>query len=326
MIACGLGIAKGVKRVSVMPIIRTPKPDSYTLINNSVFSDSEPLSWDAMGLLCYLLSKPDNWTVSPAALANTQRCGINKIHGLLNELKQSGFVIGKKNKNGKYDYYVFDTKRSETSDLKPNHEKPNHEKPDKEKPNQDLDRQLNTEYKQILKEEVNTELFSVVLGETENSKNNQVLKWVEYFVNKHGFAFHEAQTAKTVPMFIRWNESNVTVEDVELAILAAHGWLSKKGESKATSPSLYDKFLKTVLAEKQQAQKNPLEGNQAGFQSVNTTKVINYEDYSRKSNTKKLSTADRQLYSVIRGEYYDKYERGEIDRTTYEWAMREYAS
>lgn len=294
-----------------MPIIRTPKPDSYTLINNSVFSDSEPLSWDAMGLLCYLLSKPDNWTVSPAALANTQRCGINKIHGLLNELKQSGFVIGKKNKNGKYDYYVFDTKQSETSDLKPNHEnhdkgsanheKPNHEKPDKEKPNQDLDRQLNTEYKQILKEEVNTELFSVVLGETENSKNNQVLKWVEYFVNKHGFAFHEAQTAKTIPMFIRWNENNVTVEDVEQAVLAANGWLSNKGDGKATSPALYDKFLKTVLAEKQQAQKSRdvTANNNHGLTSIIEKQGVNHVTQSKVKQQPRFSTqqfSDPEFY------------------------------
>lgn len=282
-----------------MAIIRTARPNNYTVINNAVFSDENPLTWDAMGLLCYLLSKPDNWTVSPTALANTQRCGINKIHNLLKELKQSGFVVGKKNRDGTFDYYVFDVKQSETPDLKPHHEKPN-----QEKPNQDLETQTNTEYKTNTDYLITTEQHNAhekiktesdALPEEKSDKNLSALKWVEYFVNKHGFSIHEAQTAKTVPMFIRWNKDGVTVEDVELAILVANGWLSKKGESKALSPVLYDKFLKDVLTEKQQTQKNPLEGNQAGSMSIITDnpKVINYENYSRKSNTRKLSLVEQ---------------------------------
>ena len=49
------------------------------------------------------------------------------------------------------------------------------------------------------------------------------LAWVRHFMAAHGFAHHEVQTANTVPMFRRWVERGVTVEQVDeaYAIVAA---------------------------------------------------------------------------------------------------------
>ena len=55
------------KRIEIMAIIRSNRKTNYTVIDNRVFADHR-LSFAAMGLLGYLLSKPDNWTISTAQL------------------------------------------------------------------------------------------------------------------------------------------------------------------------------------------------------------------------------------------------------------------
>ena len=45
-----------------MAIIRAKRDRNFTVIDNCVFADKQ-LSFAAIGLLCYLLSKPDNWLV-----------------------------------------------------------------------------------------------------------------------------------------------------------------------------------------------------------------------------------------------------------------------
>ncbi len=95
-----------------MAIIRSNCKTNYTVIDNRVFADHR-LSFAAMGLLGYLLSKPDNWTISTAQLVtvtegtgkHTRRDGIAK---LLNELKEKGFVQMKHKRTGGVDYVVFD--------------------------------------------------------------------------------------------------------------------------------------------------------------------------------------------------------------------------
>ncbi|MCB1622288.1 MAG: hypothetical protein KDI44_16295 [Thiothrix sp.] len=46
-------------------IRRAKRAGGFTVISNVVFA-SHQLSWRAMGLLAYILSKPDDWTIMPA--------------------------------------------------------------------------------------------------------------------------------------------------------------------------------------------------------------------------------------------------------------------
>jgi hypothetical protein len=43
-------------------IFRTEKNKNYTTMCNIFFSDNQ-LTWKAKGILGYLLTKPDNWTI-----------------------------------------------------------------------------------------------------------------------------------------------------------------------------------------------------------------------------------------------------------------------
>ena len=54
-------------------------------------AQNHTLSYEALGLLTYLLSKPDDWTVVPEDLMRTG-CKRDKVYKLLNELKDAGHI------------------------------------------------------------------------------------------------------------------------------------------------------------------------------------------------------------------------------------------
>lgn len=111
-----------------MAIIRSKRQAHYTIIDNRVFAKNQ-LSFEAMGLLGYLLSKPDNWTVSVAELVgvtqDTRKQSKNDaIYTILNELIAKGFVERKKNQSGKVDYTVYDCPQVSQIGKIPNRENP----------------------------------------------------------------------------------------------------------------------------------------------------------------------------------------------------------
>lgn len=75
-----------------MSIIRTAKRSQYVVITHAVLTDTA-LSWDAKGLLCYLLSRPDDWQVRVDHLVK-QGCGAGrgKIYRMLGELIACGYA------------------------------------------------------------------------------------------------------------------------------------------------------------------------------------------------------------------------------------------
>ncbi len=156
-----------------MAIIRSERRKNFTHIDNKVFADNV-LSFRAMGLLGYLLSKPDNWSVSARHLATVTEktarpAAINAVHETLKELRQAGFIVMKKRHTGETDYFVFDEPQNADVEVpnqeKPNQAKPNQPKPDDENPNQEKPNQekpdvlINTESKQELNNN-NTSLSS----------------------------------------------------------------------------------------------------------------------------------------------------------------------
>ena len=104
-----------------MAIIRSNRQTNYTVIDNRVFADHQ-LSFAAMGLLGYLLSKPDNWQVSVNQLIGTTE-GTEKqskrdaVLKMLDELKAKGFVQMKRKAEGGVDYIVFDSPQSQNGKI-----------------------------------------------------------------------------------------------------------------------------------------------------------------------------------------------------------------
>jgi uncharacterized phage protein (TIGR02220 family) len=99
-----------------MAIVRAARKGNFTVINNKIFDSG--LSARSIGVLTFLLSKPDNWEVSPAQLVkrfDTEDAALGRdaIYACLNELIKHGYVErrqgrGKSGKLGSNDYFVFD--------------------------------------------------------------------------------------------------------------------------------------------------------------------------------------------------------------------------
>ena len=80
-----------------MSIVRSSRPSgNFTIVQNEIFKGSH-LSFAGMGFLCFLLSKPENWSISiPACAKVTQgsrrASGRDAIYALLDELIAAGYI------------------------------------------------------------------------------------------------------------------------------------------------------------------------------------------------------------------------------------------
>lgn len=84
-------------------IKRLPRRQRFVMIEQSVVEDSR-LSWAARGILAYLLSKPDDWSVRVTDLSRRGDLGRCSIYKLLKELREFGYVTyhSQRNEKGQY--------------------------------------------------------------------------------------------------------------------------------------------------------------------------------------------------------------------------------
>lgn len=91
-----------------MSIIRfvKNKKNPYFLVHNETISD-KTLSNRAKGLLCYIISKPNNWYVSYKDLVSNSTDGIKSIRSTIKELISAGYLnrTQLRNDNGQFGYY-----------------------------------------------------------------------------------------------------------------------------------------------------------------------------------------------------------------------------
>ena len=64
---------------------------NFTIVANEVFND-ERLSLEAMGLLAWLRSRPDDWSLSVEHLKARFKVGRDSMHRLVRELVEAGWV------------------------------------------------------------------------------------------------------------------------------------------------------------------------------------------------------------------------------------------
>src|ERR1700691_4630637 len=104
-----------------MTIQRTPHdPENpFVMINKKCLQDKD-LSWDARGLLAYLLSLPNDWKIHVSHLVKQypkKGGGEKAIHRMLNELIEAGYCerIQVKDETGLFggtDYHITEFKKS----------------------------------------------------------------------------------------------------------------------------------------------------------------------------------------------------------------------
>lgn len=75
-----------------MSVIRRRHNKNFTVIGNEVFSD-ESLELDALGLLCYLRSRPHDWNIETKHLRRRFSCGPEKMQRLMRALQAAGWIV-----------------------------------------------------------------------------------------------------------------------------------------------------------------------------------------------------------------------------------------
>lgn len=143
----------------------------FSIISNNVFRDRN-LSLRAKGLLCTMLSLPDNWDYSIAGLlkiinpidANGKTTPIHgqskdALYAILAELEDHGYLLreqGRKQNGrlGRTIYHIYDTPQIEKTNLKkkPAVKRPYRENPDTVNSDTANPTQINTKENKVLKE------------------------------------------------------------------------------------------------------------------------------------------------------------------------------
>lgn len=75
-----------------MAILRKQQKSQYTVIDQSIFKD-KTLSNKALGMLCRMLSLPNEWEFSVEGLATLSTDGVSAVRSQLNELEEHGYLI-----------------------------------------------------------------------------------------------------------------------------------------------------------------------------------------------------------------------------------------
>lgn len=94
-----------------MGIIRVKKGRGaarYFVAANEPFTN-RAVSWEARGLLAYLLSRPDGWTIQNADLLRQGPAGRDKLSRMLRELKEAGYLVRTRyqNEDGTFSWESF---------------------------------------------------------------------------------------------------------------------------------------------------------------------------------------------------------------------------
>jgi hypothetical protein len=135
-------------------IIRREHNGNFTVVPNGVLND-EALSYDAVGLLCYLLSKPNNWTLQIEQLRHRGGVGRDKVYKLIGQLCDAGYIVKQQARDPEtaafvaHEYVVYDRPFPENPevDISGCEDEPLPEKPYPEKPypaNQDHNKDRKT--------------------------------------------------------------------------------------------------------------------------------------------------------------------------------------
>jgi hypothetical protein len=95
-----------------MTIITRERSERYAIVPNAV-ADDDRLSFEARGMLLYLLAKPNNWQVSIHNLRRAGNIGRDKVYRILNELIGAGYITRRAERNpdgsiAAHEYVVYD--------------------------------------------------------------------------------------------------------------------------------------------------------------------------------------------------------------------------
>ena len=117
-----------------MAVFRKVKKTDFTVIDNSIFKNQK-LTLKAKGMICTMLSLPDDWNFSEEGLTSLSNDGISSVRSTLKELMEYGYLKRERNRDAKgilrdYVYTIYEEPTLENQkQVEPTLEKPKLEKP-----------------------------------------------------------------------------------------------------------------------------------------------------------------------------------------------------
>ena len=92
-----------------MAIFRTKKNREFTTLPNSTLQNVS-LSWEARGLLAYLISLPEDWEIHMSELVNRAPSGKDKLARIVKELTQNGYIVKEhlRGERGRFEDWIYD--------------------------------------------------------------------------------------------------------------------------------------------------------------------------------------------------------------------------
>ena len=121
--------------------IRVEKNKNYTVIHNE-FLRREDLSWKAKGMLAYILSLPDDWTINLDEIARHSTDGKSSFQSGWKELRDAGYVSRVPVKDNHTKKIIrWETIVRETADINKSHNMKTHSLETQSMENQSLENQ-----------------------------------------------------------------------------------------------------------------------------------------------------------------------------------------
>lgn len=213
--------------------------DSFTIVDNEIFKDQR-LSYKELGLLCQMLSLPNNWNFSVAGLAVIHKDGTDSIKAGVKKLEEYGYLTRKRSRDesGLYtgnDYLIYQNP-SDNPGFHPLVENPPVENPPVDKPsvenpsedNPPAENPMQYSTKEFSTQESSTiqsikDLLSMYESDSESSTDNhseeEIMSW-----NDEDFYSH--LNRKEYEAFVRLLEASI------------------KGEIRSSKESLIEYFKK----------------------------------------------------------------------------------
>ena len=163
---------------------REKKERNYTVIDNTFIKD-KTLSAKAKGIMCYLLSLPDDWKIYLSELENNFTDGKTSISSGIKELMEHGYLKRERlhDEQGKFDGYTYQVIENPTFQPKP--ENPKTGNPYTDNPKTENPQLLNTNNIQstnILNTDITNDIKKVEKG----SKYERIFKaYINADIVKH---------------------------------------------------------------------------------------------------------------------------------------------
>lgn len=255
-------------------IFRAPhdSENPYFLMRRDTAQDTN-LSFEARGLLAYLLSKPGDWVITRADLMREGNCGRDRVVKLLKELVQHGYAKRKgqrrtdSNRWAGVDYEIHEM--PELDAQSPMTENPSTEIPSTENPPLQ-----NTEINKVQKERVPRKKRAVS-GDPKPPKERKPIERSDVFkvVARESFKIADVDTIKDgstvtrINKIVKWlreNSPNATAQTVT----EFYKWYDRETKGRLDRPRDDGKFGERFIAFRDQ------------YRAQQERKTVNISDFS----------------------------------------------